>query len=131
GIASGLANGGRVGLRYSYPGTVGNASKGTNPGFTGGEIMEFIRNNPSKEGLNIFDSSMLKSKNPQLYYPMSASQKMGSHRGARTYTPFSTLASKEGEEQTDFESVYRDMLTSPLDYDFSEVKSQEEEKEKI
>jgi hypothetical protein len=131
GIASGLADGGRVGLRYSYPGTVGNAASGTNPGFTGAEIMEFIRSNPSQQGLNIFDSSMLKSKNPRRYFPMSASEKMGSQRGAGTYTPFSTLASKEGEGQTDFEAVYRDMITSPMDYDFSEVKNQEEKKEKI
>jgi len=131
GIASGLADGGRVGLRYSYPGTVGNAASGTNPGFTGAEIMEFIRNNPSKEGLNIFNSSMLKSKNPRLYYPMEASQMISSGRGSKSYTPFSTLASKAGEGQTDFEAVYRDMITSPMDYDFSEVKSQEEEKEKI
>jgi hypothetical protein len=127
GIASGLADGGRVGFRTGGSYT----SQVTNPGFTGGEIMEFIRNNPSKEGLSIFDSSMLKSKNPRRYFPMSASQKMGSQRGAGTYTPFNTLASKEGEGQTDFEAVYRNMITSPMDYDFSEVKSQEEEKEKI
>jgi hypothetical protein len=72
GIASGLADGGRVGFRYggSY------AASGTQGKVLGSDLMNFIKSNPKLGGLEYFDTL-----SPNKYY--SPTTYRGSRRGPR------------------------------------------------
>ena len=165
GIATGLADGGRVGLEIGgIPAWAQNADArgyktGTNllkdnvQSFSRADIMNFIQNNPASLNSNLFNKEgMVEDEDGNLVMQDS---RMGDPKmrpleeneidspAERFQGGFDTKASASGimkapgvgdkiyQNQTEFEKVYRDMITSPMDFDFSQSAAEAEENKKI
>ena len=137
GIATGLADGGRVGLRVGgIPAWAQNADArgyktGTNllkenmPEFSRSEIMNFIKQNPSSANTGIFNTTGLEVdeqgnfiENENQYYKERKYRPRGKDESYTNYMGGFDISESEGGEQTDFEKVYRDMTTPAIDFDF-------------
>ena len=166
GIATGLADGGRVGLDIGgIPAWAQSAAEnrgyktGTNllkdniESFGRADIMNFIQNNPGSLNSDIFNKEgMIEDENGNLIMPDS---RMGDPKmrpleeneidspAERFQGGFDTKASDSGimtlpgqgnkiyQNQTEFEKVYRDMITPAMDFDFSQSAGEAEKNKKI
>ena len=166
GIATGLADGGRVGLEVGgIPEWAQNAAEnrgyktGTNllkdniQSFGRADIMNFIKDNPGSLNSNLFDKQgLIEDENGNL---VIANSRMGDPKmrpleeneidspAERFQGGFDTKASASGimtvpgegdkiyQDQTEFEKVYRDMITPAMDFDFSQSAGEAEENKKI
>ena len=161
GITSGLADGGRVGLKDgTVPSWAQNADvrgykTGSNllsdniPTFSRTDIMNFIKNNPgglnskmfNQEGLIEDEDGNLIVSNSRMTNPElrplevseinSPTEQFGSGFDVQASEIKQVGPRNEliETDQTDFEKVYRDMLTSPMDFDFTQSAA-ESQKEK-
>jgi hypothetical protein len=119
------------------------------PTFSKSEIMNFIKQNPGALNSGIFSTSGLEEEEildsegniintiykdqenqylPTMEYRPRSKDELGSWQG-RFGVGADTLESPEGIKyaQTEFEKLYRDMLTSPADFDFTGTAGEAEE----
>ena len=166
GIATGLADGGRVGLDIGgIPAWAQSAAEnrgyktGTNllkdniESFGRADIMNFIKDNPGSLNSDLFNKEgLVEDENGNL---VIANSRMGDPKmrpleeneidspAERFQGGFDTKASSSGimtvpgegdkiyQDQTEFEKVYRDMITPAMDFDFSQSAGEAEENKKI
>ena len=150
GIATGLADGGRVGLEVGgvpawarnadtrgYNKTGGDLLKENMPQFSRSEIMNFIKQNPSSANTGIFNSTGLEvdnegnfSENENQYYKERFFRPKGEDESYTNYMGGFDVSESEGGKQTEFEKVYRDMLTPAMDFDFQAETASDADKRK-
>ena len=149
GITTGLADGGRVGLRDgTIPAWAQNADtrgykigkdlvKENMPQFSKSDIMNFIKNNPSSANTGIFNTTGLEeneeghfSEKENQYYKEKEYRPMEEGESYTNYTGGFDISASDGGEQTDFEKVYRDMLTPAMDFDFQSETASDANKRK-
>ena len=149
GITTGLADGGRVGLRDgTIPAWAQNADtrgykigkdlvKENMPQFSKSDIMNFIKNNPSSANTGIFNTTGLEeneeghfSEKENQYYKEREYRPMEEGESYTNYTGGFDISASDGGEQTDFEKVYRDMLTPAMDFDFQSETASDANKRK-
>ena len=150
GITSGLADGGRVGLEVGgvpawarnadtrgYNKTGGDLLKENMPQFSRSEIMNFIKQNPSSANTGIFNSTGLEvdnegnfSENENQYYKERFFRPKGEDESYTNYMGGFDVSESEGGKQTEFEKVYRDMLTPAMDFDFQAETASDADKRK-
>jgi hypothetical protein len=150
GIATGLADGGRVELKNgTTPAWAQNADTrgykiGTDllrenmPQFSKSDIMNFIRENPSSANTGIFNATGLETdkegnfyENENQYYDEKKYRPKGEDESYINYTGGFDVSESKGENQTEFEKVYRDMLTPSMDFDFQSETANDADKRKL